>query len=81
MARSVKSGKSARYRAKLKAKKSKERARKAGFMTVRKNGGRMKRWSVWAGAVMALSVLMLVFSLYTRPDFFLTVANQLWSCF
>jgi len=41
----------------------------------------MKRWSVWAGAVMALSVLMLVFSLYTRPDFLLTMANQLWSCF
>jgi hypothetical protein len=33
----------ARYRARLKAKKSKERARKAGFMAVRKNGGRMKR--------------------------------------
>lgn len=43
MASTVRSGKSARYRAKLKAKKCKERARKAGFMTVRKNGGRMKR--------------------------------------
>ena len=41
----------------------------------------MKRWSVWAGAVLALSVLLLVFSLYTQPVFFLTVANQLWSCF
>jgi hypothetical protein len=43
MASTVRSGKSARYRAKLKAKKSKERARKAGFMAVRKAGGRMKR--------------------------------------
>lgn len=35
--------KSARYRAKLKAKKSKERARKKGWMKVRKPGQRMKR--------------------------------------
>jgi hypothetical protein len=41
----------------------------------------MKRWSVWAGPILALAVLMLVFWLYTRPDFLLTVANQLWSCF
>jgi hypothetical protein len=26
-------------------------------------------------------VLLAVFSLYTRPDFLLTVANQLWLCF
>jgi len=37
------SSKSARYRAKLKAKKVKERCRKSGLMKVRKNGGRMKR--------------------------------------
>jgi hypothetical protein len=41
----------------------------------------MKRWQVWAGPVLALGVLLLVFSLYTRPDFLLTVANQVWSCF
>ena len=35
--------KTARYRAKLKAKKSKERLRKKGLMKVRKNGGRIKR--------------------------------------
>lgn len=35
--------KSARYRAKLKAKKSKERARKRGWMKVRKAGKRLKR--------------------------------------
>ncbi len=41
----------------------------------------MKRWPVWAGPVLALAVLLAVFSLYTRPDFLLTLANQLWSCF
>ena len=35
--------KTARYRAKLKAKKSKERLRKKGLLKVRKNGGRIKR--------------------------------------
>jgi len=35
--------KSARHRAKLKAKHRKERARKAGLYKVRKAGGRMKR--------------------------------------
>ena len=43
MARSVKSGKTARYRAKLKAKSRKERLRKAGLLKVRKPGGAMKR--------------------------------------
>ena len=31
------------------------------------------------GAV--LCALLTVFSLYTRPDFMLTLANQVWSCF
>ena len=35
--------KSARYRAKLKAKKTKERLRKRGFLKVRTPGKRMKR--------------------------------------
>lgn len=26
-------------------------------------------------------VLGLVFALYTRPDFVMTLANQVWSCF
>ena len=26
-------------------------------------------------------VLGLVFALYTRPDFVMTVANQVWGCF
>jgi hypothetical protein len=37
------SNKTARLKAKLKAKKSKERARKCGFMKKRKSGGRLKR--------------------------------------
>jgi len=30
---------------------------------------------------LALCVLLLVFSLYGRPDFLVTLANQIWSCF
>jgi hypothetical protein len=29
----------------------------------------------------ALAVLMAVFALYTRPDFLVTLANQVWACF
>lgn len=29
----------------------------------------------------ALAVLLLVFALYTRPDFLVTLGNQLWACF
>lgn len=29
----------------------------------------------------ALGVLLAVFALYTRPDFLLSLANQVWSCF
>jgi hypothetical protein len=28
-----------------------------------------------------LCVLVAVFSLYTRPDFLVTLANQIWTCF
>jgi hypothetical protein len=28
-----------------------------------------------------LVVLGLVFALYTRPDFMMTLANQVWGCF
>lgn len=37
------SNKSARLKAKLKAKKQKERARKCGFMKKHRAGGRLKR--------------------------------------
>ncbi|MGE0497027.1 MAG: hypothetical protein AB7I35_04605 [Ramlibacter sp.] len=29
----------------------------------------------------ALAVLLAVFALYTRPDFLVTLADQLWACF
>ncbi|GAB3495113.1 hypothetical protein GCM10027399_16710 [Curvibacter fontanus] len=29
----------------------------------------------------ALGLLLAVFALYTRPDFLLTLADQLWACF
>ena len=29
----------------------------------------------------ALGLLLAVFALYTRPDFVLTLADQLWACF
>ncbi len=34
--------------------------------------------SVWAAT---LAALLGVFALYTRPDFLLTLANQVWVCF
>ena len=41
----------------------------------------MKRWSTWVSTGLAVAVLLAVFSLYTRPDFLLIMANQLWLCF
>ncbi len=29
----------------------------------------------------ALAVLLAVFALYARPDFLVTLANQVWACF
>lgn len=29
----------------------------------------------------AIGALLGVFALYTRPDFLMTLANQVWSCF
>jgi hypothetical protein len=29
----------------------------------------------------AVCVLLAVFTLYTRPDFLMTLANQVWGCF
>jgi len=34
--------------------------------------------SIWAAA---LAALLGVFTLYTRSDFLLTLANQVWACF
>ncbi|MGM9426724.1 hypothetical protein [Hydrogenophaga sp. MI9] len=33
---------------------------------------------IWAGVLLALAATM---SLYTRPDFLVNLADQLWSCF
>ncbi len=35
-------------------------------------------WLAWAAAG---AVLLAVFALYTRPDFIVTLADQLWACF
>jgi hypothetical protein len=40
-----------------------------------KHGGKLL---VYGGVI---GVLLAVFSLYTRPDFLLTLANQVWGCF
>ncbi|HQQ70716.1 MAG TPA: hypothetical protein PLL92_10445 [Alicycliphilus sp.] len=37
-----------------------------------------KRWLAYAAV---LAVLLVVFALYLRPDFMLTLADQLWACF
>lgn len=29
----------------------------------------------------AVGVLLAVFAMYTQPDFLVTLANQVWSCF
>ncbi len=33
---------------------------------------------IWAGIT---AVLLAVFALYTRPEFLVTLADQLWNCF
>ena len=35
----------------------------------------------WLAAVAAVLVLLAVFALYLRPDFMLTLADQIWACF
>lgn len=32
-------------------------------------------------ALLAAAALLVVFALYTRPDFLLQLADQLWACF
>lgn len=39
---------------------------------------RWRRTLAWA---LTLLALLAVFALYTRPDFLLTLADQLWACF
>jgi hypothetical protein len=35
----------------------------------------------WLVGVLMVAVLVGVFGLYSRPDFLLQMANQLWACF
>ena len=39
---------------------------------------RLRRLALWA---LALAALLAVFMLYLKPEFVLTLANQLWACF
>ncbi len=39
---------------------------------------RLARALAWTGVLLVLAA---VFAAYTRPDFMLNLANQLWSCF
>lgn len=41
----------------------------------------MKPGHPWFVGALALAVLAGVFALYTRPDFLVQLANQLWACF
>ncbi|MFY7907790.1 MAG: hypothetical protein ACOVO0_16775 [Burkholderiaceae bacterium] len=38
-------------------------------------------WARGLSALVAVLLLMGVFSLYLQPDFLLTLADQLWACF
>lgn len=42
---------------------------------------RWQRWLAWLAWVLALLLCLAVFGLYTRPDWMLMIANQLWACF
>lgn len=35
----------------------------------------------WLAGVASAAVLLAVFTWYLRPDFMLTLADQLWACF
>lgn len=39
---------------------------------------RNQKLALWLGII---AVLMGVFSLYTQPDFLVTLATQVWACF
>ena len=38
-------------------------------------------WRLWLVRLAVVVALAAVFMLYTRPDFMVDMANQLWSCF
>lgn len=39
---------------------------------------RTRKLLLWAGSA---CVLLAVFALYLRPEFLMTLANQIWACF
>lgn len=41
----------------------------------------MKAWQKWLAYGSAVLALLAVFALYTRPDFLVTLSNQVWACF
>ena len=47
-------------------------------MMARRLSLRARRLLGWGTSAL---VLLGVFSLYTRPDFLVTLANQVWACF
>jgi hypothetical protein len=41
----------------------------------------MKPFKNWLLAVITLTVLAATFTMYSHPDFLMTLANQVWGCF
>jgi hypothetical protein len=41
----------------------------------------MQRTRKLTAFAVALAALLAVFALYTRPDFLVTLADQIWACF
>ena len=42
---------------------------------------RQRRALVWALRAAAVAATLAVFALYTRPEFMVMLADQVWSCF
>ncbi|WP_169737286.1 hypothetical protein [Simplicispira psychrophila] len=38
-------------------------------------------WRRWAVRALVLIALLLVFALYSNPDFMVMLADQMWACF
>ena len=57
------------------------RSTTGGRTTAPRVAGPRRRVTVRSRVGLALCVLLAVFSLYTRPDFLVTLANQIWACF
>lgn len=39
------------------------------------------RWVRWVAGALAVLACLLVFGLYTVPDFMVMLADQVWACF